>query len=164
MKKWGIVAACAAVAAVALWFTVFRPSEEDRIRKVLDRFAKVVAVKPDENILSRVGRLNSVLKETVSDDIYVVVPDLNIRVTTRADLAQNAAKAGLVFQSADCDLTGMVIKVDDAATVAQVDAVAVVTGSRSGETKIDKRPVHFNLRKDGDWRITSVDVASSRQE
>ena len=149
MKKWAIVAGCAAVAAVALWLTVFRPSEEDRIRKVLDRFAKAVAVKQDDNILSRAGRVNSELKETVADDVYVDVADFSIRVTNRKDLAENATKAGLVFSSADCELTSMTIKVDDSATTAKVDALAVVTGERGGERKVDKRPVHFLLRKDG---------------
>lgn len=164
MKKWAIVAACAAVAAVALWFTAFRPSEEDRIRKVLDRFAKAVAVKQNDNILSRAGRVKSEMKETVSDDVFVVVPDLNIRVTSRAALAEDATKAGMVFQSADVDLTSMTIKVDESSTSAKVDCLAVVNGSRGGERRVDKRPVHFLLRKDGDWRITTIDVATSREE
>ena len=164
MKKWAIVAGCAAVAAVALWLTVFRPSEEDRIRKVLDRFTKAVAVKQDDNILSRAGRVNSELKETVADDVYVDVADFSIRVTNRKDLAENATKAGLMFNSADCELTSMTIKVDDSATTAKVDALAVVTGQRGGERKVDKRPVHFLLRKDGTWKITTIDVATSRQD
>jgi hypothetical protein len=164
MKKWAIVAGCLAAAAVALWLTVFRPSEEDKVRRVLDRFAKAVAVKQDDNVLARMGRLKSELKETVADDVYVVVPDLNIRVTSRATLVEDAAKAGLVFQTADCDLTSLTIKVDDSATTAKVDALALVTGTRGGERKVDKRPVHFLLRKDGEWRITTIDVATSREE
>ncbi|MDB5215527.1 MAG: hypothetical protein JWO86_3454 [Myxococcaceae bacterium] len=164
MKKWAIVAGCAAVAAVALWLTVFRPSEEDRIRKVLDRFAKAVAVKQDDNIISRAGRVNSELKETVADDVYVDVADFNVRVTNRKDLAENATKAGLMFTSADCELTSMIIKVDESATTAKVDALALVTGSRNGERKVDKRPVHFLLRKDGSWKITTIDVATARQD
>jgi hypothetical protein len=164
MKKWAIVAGCAAVAAVALWLTVFRPSEEDRIRKVLDRFAKAVAVKQDDNIISRAGRVNSELKETVADDVYVDVADFNVRVTNRKDLAENATKAGLMFTSADCELTSLIIKVDESATTAKVDALALVTGSRNGERKVDKRPVHFLLRKDGSWKITTIDVATARQD
>ena len=164
MKKWAIVAGCAAAAAIALWFTLFRPSEEDRIRKVLDRFAKAVQVKPDDNIIARAGRIKSELKETVADDVYVDVSDLNIRVSNRPALVENATKASLVFQSAECDLTGMTIKVDEKATTAKVDALAVVTGDRGGERKVDKRPVHFLLRKDGDWRITTIDVSASRQD
>ena len=164
MKKWAIVAGCAAVAAVALWLTVFRPSEEDRIRKVLDRFAKAVAVKQDDNIISRAGRVNSELKETVADDVYADVADFNVRITNRKDLAENATKAGLMFTSADCELTSMTIKVDDSATTAKVDALALVSGSRNGERKVDKRPVHFLLRKDGSWKITTIDVATARQD
>ena len=73
-------------------------------------------------------------------------------------------KASFVFSSADCELTGMTFKVDDAATTAKVDALAIVTGERGGERKVDKRPVHFLLRKEGTWRITTIDVAPSRQE
>lgn len=164
MKKWAIVAACAAVAAVALWLTVFRPSEEDRIRKVLDRFTKAVAVKQDDNILSRAGRVKSELKETVADDVYVDVADFNVRVTNRKDLADNATKVGVLYNSADCELTSMTIKIDESATTAKVDALAVVTGERGGERKIDKRPVHFLLRKDGTWKITTIDVATSRAD
>ena len=142
MKKWGIVAGCAVAAAVVLWFTFFRPAEEDRVRKVLDRFAKAVAVK----------------------SVHADVSDVNIRVTSRAALVEDATKAGLVFQSADCSLTGMTIKIDADATSAKVDALAVVTGMRGGERRVEKRPVHFLLRKDGDWRITTIDVAPARAE
>jgi hypothetical protein len=129
---------------------------------VLDRFAKGVAVKTDDNILARAGRVKTELKETVADDVYVDVADLNVRVTNRQALAEAAMKASMVFTSADCELTSMTIKVDDSATTAKVDALALVTGVRGGERKIDKRPVHFLLRKDGTWKITTIDVASSR--
>jgi hypothetical protein len=89
---------------------------------------------------------------------------LNIRVTTRQSLADSATKAALAFSSADCELTNMNIKVDDSATTAKVDALALVTGLRGGERKIDRRPVHFLLRKDGSWKITTIDVATSRAE
>jgi hypothetical protein len=164
MKKWAVAGACAALAAVVLVITLTRPSEEDRIRQVLDRFAKGVAVKANDNILARAGRVKSELKETVADDVYVDVADLNIRVTNRQSLAENATKAALVFTSADCELTGMTIKVDDAHTTAKVDALALVTGMRGGERKVDKRPVHFLLRKDGAWKITTIDVATSRAD
>jgi len=159
-KKWVVIAGCAVLAIVTLWLTVFRPSEEDRIRNVLARFTKAVAVRSDDNILARTGRLRSELKETVTDDVYVVVPDFSIRVVDRASLVDSAAKAGLVFQSADAELTGMTIKVDEGATTAKVDALAIVTGDRGGERKVDKRSVHFLLRKDGDWKIATIDVAA----
>lgn len=164
MRKWAVAGACAAVALVVLVITLTRPSEEDRVRKVLERFAKAVAVKQDDNILSRAGRVKSELKETVTDDVHVDVADLNIRVSNRQALAESATKASLVFTSADCELTGMTIKIDDASTTAKVDALALVTGMRGGERKIDRRPVHFLLRKDDGWKITTIDVATSRSD
>ena len=164
MKKWAVAGVCAAIAVVVLVITLTRPSEEERIRQVLERFAKAVAVKADDNILARAGRVKSELKETVADDVYVDVADLNIRVTSRQALADSATKASLVFNSADCEVTGMTIKVDDSQTTAKVDALALVTGMRGGERRIDKRPVHFLLRKDGTWKITTIDVATSRPD
>lgn len=164
MKKWAIVAGCVVAAAIALWLTAFRPSEDDRIREVLGRFTKAMTIRREENILSRTGRVRSELKEIVTDIVYVDVPDLDIRTTSRVALGENAVKATLVFSSADCELTGITVKIDDAATTAKVDALALVTGERGGERKVDKRPVHFGLRKDGSWRITSIDVAPSRAD
>ena len=165
MKKWTLAAGGAAAAVLALGLTLFRPSEEDRIRKVLDRFANAVEVKANDNIVARAGRVKSELRETVADDVHVDVADLDVRVSNRAALADSATKASLVFPSARCDLTGLNIKVDDNATTAKVDALAIVTGELRGAKKVDNRPVHFLLRKDsGDWRITTIDVAATRQE
>ena len=160
-KKLGIVAACALVAVVTLYFTVFRPSEEDRVRWTVERFVKSVAVKQDENPLARMGRLKGAAKETTTDDIFVSVPDYNVRISDRIALVDNAGKIGLLYQTAECDLTGITVKIDEAATTAKVDATAIVTGSVSGEKRVDKRGIHFLLRKDGDWKITSIDVASA---
>ena len=163
MPKWAVVAACSVVAAGVLWLTL-RPSDEDRVRKVLDRFVAAVAIKPNENILVRTGRVRSELKETVADDVYVDVPDLNVRASSRARLVESATKVGVLFQSADCQITSVTIKLDESATTAKVDALAIVTGQRGGERKVDKRSVHFLLRRDGDWRITTIDVAAAQSD
>lgn len=164
MKKWAIVAGCASAAAVAAWLTLFRPSEEDRIREVLKRFANAVAVKPGDNVLSRADRVKSELKETVAEDVHADVTDFAIRVSSRAALAEKAVQAPMVFTSADCELTDFTIKVDESSVSAKVDTVAFVTGVRGGERTADKRPVHFLLRKEGGWKITTIDVGSSPPE
>lgn len=159
-KKLAIAAACMLAATITLYFTVFRPSEEDRVRWTLERFVKAVAVKQDENPLARMGRLKNVSKETTTDDVFVSVPDYDVRIANRIALVDNAGKIGLLYQTAECELTGMTIKVDEAATTAKVDATAIVTGSVGGERRVDKRGVHFLLRKDGAWKISSIDVAA----
>jgi hypothetical protein len=73
-------------------------------------------------------------------------------------VVEKVAQAGLVFTSADCELTNQRIQIEEGATTAKVDAVAIVTGVRGGERRIDRRDVHFLLRKDGHWRVTTIDV------
>src|SRR5689334_4194485 len=157
-RKWVLIGAGAVVVGLATWFTL-RPSEEDRVRQTVVRFVKANSVKPDDNVLSRMGRLRSELKETVADDVSVDVAELNVRVRGRNQLAESATQVGLAYQSADCELSGLVIKIDPASTTAKVDGTAIVTGTRGGERKIDRRDVHFLLFKDGAWKITTIDVA-----
>ncbi|MDB4943513.1 MAG: hypothetical protein JWP97_3047 [Labilithrix sp.] len=159
MKKLAIVAGALLVVALAAWLAFFRPSDEDQIRKTLDRFARALEVKRDDTVLSRGGRVKSQLKELVTDDVHVDVPDLNVRVTGRGSLAENATAAGLAFTSADASFTSLTIKLDDAHTTAKVDGTVVVRGDRNGDQRVDKRSVHLLLRRDDGWKITTVDVA-----
>jgi hypothetical protein len=163
MKKW-VIAACALVGLVAVYFTVFRASDEDRIRATLAQFVRAVEVKPDDNILARNGRLKSKLGDIVDDMVRVDVSELGIGVTGRPAFIDEATKFGLVYTSATCELVGTKIAIDEAATTAKVDTTAVVSGLRGGESRTDKRDVHFLLRKDGHWRITTIDVAAPRAE
>lgn len=162
MKKWGVIAGTAVVALVVLYVTLFRKSDEDRIREVLDRFTRAVAIKSDDNPLSRMARVKSELAETTTDDVFVVVPDLGVRVAQRAALVERATQASALYQSASCELVSMNVKLEENAATATVDATAIVTGSRGGERRVDRRPVHFLLRKDDVWRIATIDVAASR--
>jgi hypothetical protein len=163
-KKWAVVVGCLFVGSIALWLTFFRASEEDRIRKVISELAKIVLVKDGDTILSRTARLRSRMKDVVDDDVRVNVAELGLDVRGRSKLEEDAAKAGLVFQSADCEFSSLSIKVDPVGSVATVDAVALVTANRGGERKVDKRDVHFLLHKDGEWKITTIDVAVLRKE
>ena len=163
-KKWMIIAACGLVAVVAIYVTLSRGSDEDRIREVLKQFVSAVEVKQDDNVLSRNGRLKSRLKDIVDDGVRVDVSELGIGVTGRARFVEEATKAGLVYATASCELMGTSIKIDEAKTTAQVDTTAVVTGVRGGERRVDKCAVHFLLRQDGGWRIMAVDVAAPQRD
>lgn len=153
-----VAAACAVVGAVVLWLTLFRASEEDEIKKTLGRLVKTVMVKEGDNVITRTARIKSELREVVDDDVRIDVPDLHVATTGRAQLVEKAAQAGMMFSTADCELTNTRIQIDEGATTAKVDALAVFTGVRGGERRIDRRDVHFLLRKDGHWRVTTIDV------
>ena len=118
-------------------------------------------VKEGDNLLTRTARIKSELSEVVDDDVRVDVPDLHLSSTGRAAVVEKSAQAGIVFTSADCELTGMKIQLDEGGSTAKVDALAVFTGVRGGERRVDKRDVHFLLRKDGQWRVTTIDVRAA---
>ncbi len=165
MKKWMVVAACAVVALVAIGFTLFRQSDEDRIREAMTRLAKAVGVKEDDNPLSRSGRIKSEMKELCTDTVGVGIAEYpDLRITNRAELTDKATQLGAVYSQATVEFTQSVIKVDPNGDNAKVDTVAVLTGTRAGERRTDKRDVHMLLHKDGTWRIYSIDVLAPRQE
>ena len=158
MKKWSVVAACAVIASVVLYFTVFRASDESRIRDVVNRFAKACEVRQNENPIIRAGRLNSAFKEIVDDDVRADVEEIGMGVTGRKTLAEDAAKAAAVYSEASIDLSDVKIKIDDSKTTAKVDCVATLKTPE----KSDKRDVHFLLRNDGGWKISSLQVVSPK--
>jgi hypothetical protein len=164
MKKWAVAGACAVVAAIVVYFTIFRASDEDRIRQTLTRLAKAASVKEDDNPLSRTGRIKSEFKEIVTDVVSVDIAEVNIRVTGRPELVEKAVMLGGVYSPATIDFSSMTIKIDEASSSAKVDAVAVLTGTRGGEKHVDKRDVHFLLHKDGSWKITTIDVLPPRSD
>lgn len=163
MKKWHLVLGCAILASVALGLTFFRTSEEDQIKKTLEELVRIVAVKEGDTLISRAARLRSQLKDVVADDVRVDVSELGLDVRGRQKLADDATKAGLMFQRADCALVHLSIKVDPGGTVATADGVALVTAVRGGERRGDERDVHFLLRKDGAWKVSTIDVAAPKQ-
>lgn len=151
--------ACALVAAIAIYFTLFRSSDEQAIREVLARLAKAVQVKEGDTPISRHARLRSEFSEICSDDVRVDVSELHIGVTGRQRFAEDATKAGLVYSKATIEWSNVVMKLDEGANLAKVDATGVVQGDNGGQPRSDKRDVHFLLRKDdGRWRITTIDV------
>ncbi len=156
-----VAASCVLVFAIALWFTFFRASEEDKVRRTLDRFVEVVRVKPGDNLLARAGRLRSGFKELVSEDVHVDVPDLGIRLTSRDKLAEGATAAAAAYTSADATLTNVRIRIDESNTTAKADVLLLMTAERGGDRRVDRRDVHFLLRNDDGWKITTIDAAGS---
>lgn len=165
-KLYAVVGACLLAAGVALYLTFFRDSEEERIRKVLTELTRMIEVKDGENVLGRTARLRSKTQDLVEDDVRVTLSERSLDVRGRKDFEDNATRLGLLYQKASCELTRVKVRVDpNAATgsIATVDADAVLTAVRGGERKADRRAVHFLLRKDGGWRVSSIEVAAPRE-
>lgn len=158
LRTKAALAVGALVLVLVTWFVASRPSDEDRVKRALDRLASAASVRQDDNVIARAGRLKSEFRDVVDEDVRVDIPELGLRVTGRKKLVEDAAAASAVFGSATCLLTQVTVQLDPSKTTAKADAVALVTGSRGGEQRVDKRGVHFILRKDDEWRVTTISV------
>lgn len=160
MTKWGVVAGCVLVGALALYLTLFRTSDEDRVRAVLQRFTAACAIKADDNALARAGRLRSTFAETTTADVRVDVDEPRLALAGRDALVEAGTRAPAVYGQASIELGAVRVRVDEGKVMATADALALLRGPDRSE----KREVHFLLRNDGGWRIATVAVAGVPHE
>lgn len=160
MKRWlplGLVLLGVAVIAYAL----LGPSDEDRIRELLDRLAAAVGVDEGErNPLVRHGRLRGEFAEIFAKEASASVPEVGEGLHGRDQLVAAATQVGSVYQSADVGLGDVKVSVDKAGQSAEASATATITGAMHGQPlRRDERSVRFRIEKiDGDWKIFSVTV------
>jgi hypothetical protein len=162
-KKWLIPAICALVAVVVVAIVVFTPTEEDRVKQAVTRFAKVVEPRPNENPAFALGRINDTFKEVLDDRVEIAVPELPEIPADRKSLAQLAMQGGARYGEVSIEVSDVRVKIDEGKTRAQVDCVAELR-EKGGQGRRDRRRVSFGLRNGDRWRITSIHVATSGGE
>ena len=160
MKKWLVTAAILLVTIGVVVYVVVAPSEEQKIRKVVQRLARTVEPHPSANPILEFARIKSEFDELLTERVEVAIPELCDIPSARKDLAQAAVQAGSRFGVADIELIDIVIKVDDAKLRADVDTTASFRRSTSALSREERR-VHFSLRNDDRWRVSSINVSAA---
>ena len=156
-----LAALAAALLAIAIWFFT-RPSDEQKIRAQVARVAAAVKVTEDDtNPLFRLARIKDIFRDTLDKNAHVSladVPTLPRSGSGRDQLAETATQATAVFLTADVDLSGVDVKLDDARLQAEVKAKAtLVAVGRDGKLRRESRAVDFHVvLMEGTWRITSI--------
>ena len=157
------IGATAFAAVVVVWLTVFRASDDARIREQLAKLAAAVRVTADDaqtNPIGRFAHVNDAFTKLFDRDVRVSIPELTSLDSGRRPLAELATSAPRVFRSFDVDFSDIEVKIDDAKSSALVGATASVSAVEQGNTpRADKRAVDFRFAKqDGEWLITSLTV------
>jgi hypothetical protein len=150
-------------AASVSYFRYFAGSDEEQIRKVIERAARAVEVKDgDANPIVQLARVRDALDPLLEQDAHVNVAELPLGARHgRREVAELVTQATIVLRSASVDVHDLEIKLDSNRTTAEVGARKTVRGTwRTGQTRRDERAVNFLLRKDGAWRIQSITVWS----
>lgn len=160
-RRFAIAIGCA-VAALAIWFFVFRAGDEQRVRDLLARLARAAEVTPGENPVLRATRVREVIVETVAKDVSFQIAGLAEPSRGRDALIALAAQAPQVFAKAEVSLSGLRVAIDERAKPksAHVEGDATVIGARhGGGEERDRRRVSFTLEeRDGAFRVTEVTV------
>ncbi len=160
-KSWllGVVALVVVLGGVVAW-TILRPSDEAKIRKVLERLVHAVEPRPNANPVFELGRVKGEFSEILTERVEVSIPDIGGVPSGRNELAQAAVAAGGRFGVGDLELSVSEIKLDEAHTRADVDSIVRMKRQGSALTREERR-VHFSLRNDDGWRVTSVNVSAA---
>jgi hypothetical protein len=154
-----IGAALVAISAV-LYFVFVAGTDEERIRKVVDRLAQAVEVRTDDtNPLVRAARVKNTLEQLVDPDVHLSVPELGSR-QGRGGLVELGAQASAGYSRVTIDPHDLSIKLDPSKTTAKVSGRATVRGTlRTGEDRNDERAFELLMRKDdGAWRVSTITV------
>jgi hypothetical protein len=140
--------------AVAIYFVFFAGTDEEKIRKVVDRLAHALEVRPPNA---------RAIDELVDDDVHLSAAELGSREGKRG-LGELGAQVSLLYTKVSVDAHDLTIKLDPSKTTAKVGGRATVRGTTAlGEDRRDERAFDLLMRKEGTaWKVTSVTVWPER--
>lgn len=148
---------------IVLYAVFSGSSDEDAIRKQLDRLEAAVAVTAgDTNPVLRGARVKNAFVELFIQDVTIEIPELSSARSGRIELVGLAAQAPSLYRTASVDLGQLVIKVDEPKLSALAYGDATLTGTRqSGGLEEDKRTVSLRFDKvEGAWLIVAISVSA----
>jgi len=159
-RNKALIGAALLAFAATTYLLFFARTDEEKIRKTVDRLAHAVEVRPDDtNALTRAARVKGALDDVVDEDVRLSVPELGSR-QGRSGLIELGAQVSLAYSTVTIDPHDLSIKIDPSKTTAKVGGHATVRGTTSmGEDRRDERAFDLLMRKDsGSWKVTSVTV------
>lgn len=159
MKRALPALALALVAAALVYVFFVRGSDEEAIRAQLARICETVRVREgSQNPLFYAARVRDGFAEVFDADVSVRGEELGGHVAGRRALADTAVGLAQRFQRAECELSDLDVRIDDARVSAQVAATARLTAlGGDGVPRRDERAVTFLVHKrDGTWRVATL--------
>jgi hypothetical protein len=158
-----LLALGAAFCLTVFGWLLLGPSDAEKIEARLAQLALAVGSKPQENLAFRALRLKRDLREGLESDVRFTAPELQ-SARGLQELTQLAAGAPRLFGEFDVSIDDTEIAIDAPNHQATVLSEVTLTGL-SEELRRDARRVRFTLReKDGEWRVSTIDVEAQASE
>lgn len=135
----------------------FFPSDEEQIRRTLNKLAVTASIPPDATPMGSLLALDKLRGFFVPEaDITVDALEGQHTFADREELLQAVAAARMRFKGVTVEFSGINVTVDSSGTTAQADLTLRV--SQGGDLTV--RLIKLQLRKqEGDWRITHGESA-----
>ncbi len=146
-------------AAALAYLLVFRPSDEERVRRQVAALSAAVGIDASErDPRARAVRIQRVFRQVFTRSVQVDIADLVEDMHGRDELGGMAVSAAETFHAATLDFTDLRVEVDAPARVARADAMATLHGTdHEGHAQREMRDVTLLfMNVDGEWRIASV--------
>ena len=149
----------AAVAIALAWLTLSRPTDEDRVRRVIEGMARDASFTGHEGNLARIAKVESITSAFTEDAELHLDQVLPIE----ASLSGREAIKGMLMAGAP-QVRSVEVKVHDVQVTLEDDdkARAILTASaRNGGSKGEFNAQEFEfrlVRREGSWRVRRIDA------
>jgi hypothetical protein len=164
MKRRLWIALAFAGAALA-YVLVFRPSDEERVRRQVAALADAVGIDPAErDPRARPLRIQRAFQRILTPWVRVDIADIVEDVHGRDELAGMAISAAETYGDLRVSFGSVHVQIDGTAKLAHVRAVATLAGTdHDGHREREDRDVTIGLENvDGEWRIAALSATVSR--
>jgi hypothetical protein len=148
-------------------YAVFaRETDEEKIHGLLMRLEKAVSVDGNtaKNPLFRAGQLRRDFADLFDRNVSYDVPELSTPSAGSESLVALAARSSMSLTTLDVSFSNIDVQIVPPGTRATTSTIAKIQAFRGTDPyEQSERRVRFVLTKqNGDWRITSFTVSSSR--
>jgi len=146
-------------AAALAYLLVFRPSDEERVRRQITALSGAVGIDAAErDPRARPLRIQQAFRRVFTRSVQVDIADLIEDIHGRDELAGMTVSAAETFRSVTLDFTQVRVEVDGSERLARASAVAALQGTdHDGQPQREVRNVTMLFTEvEGEWRIASI--------
>ncbi len=146
-------------AAALAYLLVFRPSDEDRVRRQVTALQSAVGIDAAErDPRARPLRIQQTFRQVFTRSVQVDIADLVEDMHGRDELAGMAVSAAETFRSFTLEFTNVRVEIDGPSQLGRVSARATLDGTdHDGQPQREARDVTMLFtEQDGEWRIDSI--------
>lgn len=163
-RRWAIAGIALGVVLIG-YALLASASPEELIGEKLDELERAVSLEAGTNSALHTARLEGELRDIFDDEVTLTIPELTSARAGLQPLVAIASKAALHYQTLELSFDSRNIEVDDAGNTATARVRGRAVAEHGANRYADERRIDFGfVLHDGEWRVSSVDVAERGEQ